>query len=117
MAADTPRGNRGVVTGLLLRFVSCGLLSLAAGGLWRLTRAPSRVGVASALGGILILLTGFIVGGALWYVRDARLRSRHPEQVGDERLVFSFVVFAAVPFLVLITVAAVWLICVVIGLS
>ncbi|MFN2568994.1 MAG: hypothetical protein ABR564_05260 [Candidatus Dormibacteria bacterium] len=111
------RRPAGSVTGVLLRFVSCGLLSLTAGAGWRLTRGPQRIGVAGALAGILILLAGFIAGGLLWYVLDLRTRERHPERVPDEQLVFSFVVFAVVPFAVLIPVGAVWLLAVIIGLG
>jgi nitrogen fixation/metabolism regulation signal transduction histidine kinase len=73
--------------------------------------------VASALAGILILLSGFILGGLLWYLRDVRLRTRHPSRISDERLAFSFIVFAVVPLAVLILVAVVWLFAVIIGVS
>ena len=105
----------GSITGLLLRFISCGLLSLAAGGGWRLTLAPARIGVGSALLGIMILLFGFVVAGGLWYLRDARLRLRHPERVADERIVFSFVVFVLVPLAVLLLIAIVWGLALLIG--
>src|SRR4029077_1677315 len=36
------------VIGVLARFVSCGVLGVAGGVLWRFTLAPSRVGIASA---------------------------------------------------------------------
>jgi hypothetical protein len=111
--AGTPR--RSGTVGLLLRFVSCGLLALALGLLWRLTLAPKQVHAASALAGILFLLLGFIVGGLLWYVRDVRLRGRNPEAINDERLVFSFVVFALMPLAVLVLVGLVWLLALVIG--
>lgn len=75
------------------------------------------MGVASALAGMLALLSGFIGGGLLWYLRDARLRRRHPERLSDEQLVFSFVVFAAVPLAVLLAVGAVWLLCLLLGAS
>jgi hypothetical protein len=101
--------------GLLLRFISCGLLALALGVLWRFTLAPKQIHAASALAGILFLLFGFIAGGLLWYLRDARLRARHPELVDDERLVFSFVVFALMPLAVLVVVALVWILALVIG--
>ncbi|GAC1343498.1 MAG: hypothetical protein NVSMB29_16250 [Candidatus Dormibacteria bacterium] len=100
--------RRGALTGVLLRFVSCGLVSLSGGLLWRLTLAPHRVGVGSALLGILCLLLGFIVGGLGWYIHDLRLRARRPDAIDDERLVFSFVVFAVVPMAVLVLVAVVW---------
>jgi nitrogen fixation/metabolism regulation signal transduction histidine kinase len=100
---------------ILLRFVSCGLLALAFGIIWRVTLAPPRVGLGSAFAGIFFLLLGFIVGGLLWYFRDARVRQRSPERIPDERLVFSFVVFAMMPFAVLIVVGAVWLLALLIG--
>ena len=100
---------------VLLRFISCGLLALALGIVWRLTLAPARVGLASAFAGVFFLLLGFIVGGLLWYVRDVRLRARQPERIPDERLVFSFVVFAMMPFAVLILVGIVWLLAFIIG--
>lgn len=108
MAEQGAPRRRGALTGVLLRFVSCGLISLSGGLLWRLTLAPRRVGIGSALLGILCLLLGFIVGGLGWYLRDVRLRSRSPEAIDDERLVFSFVVFAVVPFAVLLVVGVVW---------
>src|SRR6202011_3931352 len=58
-------------TGLLLRFISCGVISVTLGLVWRLTLAPKRIGVGSALLGVVILLSGFVVGGVLWYLRDA----------------------------------------------
>jgi len=102
-------------TAILLRFVSCGLLSIAGGLTWKFTLAPHRVGVASALLGILFLLSGFIAGGVGWYVRDARLRLRSPDLVNDERLIFSFVVFAVMPFLALVLVGLVYLLALLIG--
>ena len=101
--------------GIALRFISCGVLSLCFGLLWKLTLAPHRVGVGSALLGILFLLLGFVVGGLLWYLRDARLRMRDPALVPDERLVFSFVVFAVMPFAVLVVVGVVWIIALIVG--
>lgn len=100
---------------ILLRFISCGVLALVFGIVWRVTLAPPRVGLASAFAGIFFLLLGFIIGGLLWYVRDARLRQRAPERIPDERLVFSFVVFAMMPFAVLLVVGAVWLLSLLIG--
>jgi hypothetical protein len=117
VAATPPAAARRAVTGLLLRFISCGLLALSFGIAWRLTLAPSRIGPGSAFAGIFALLLGFIAGGMLWYFRDARRRSASPEKVSDERLVFSFVVFAAVPFAVLLLVGLVWLIAFLIGVS
>ncbi|MEA2671644.1 MAG: hypothetical protein QOG45_1864 [Chloroflexota bacterium] len=102
-------------TGIALRFVSCGVLSLCFGLLWKLTLAPHRVGVGSALLGILFLLLGFVVGGMLWYFRDVRLRMRDPALVPDERLVFSFIVFALMPFAVLGVVGLVWVVALVVG--
>ncbi|MFN2451993.1 MAG: hypothetical protein ABR541_06550 [Candidatus Dormibacteria bacterium] len=115
MSYQRPPRRRGTVTGVLLRFVSCGLISLSGGLLWRLTLAPRRVGVASALLGILCLLVGFIAGGLGWYLHDLRLRNRRPEAVDDERLLFSFVVFAVVPFAVLLLVGMVWTVSLVAG--
>ena len=116
IAASTPApGARRAVTGLLLRFISCGLLALCFGLAWRVTLAPAVIAPGSAFAGIFVLLTGFIVGGILWYLRDARARRRYPESVSDERLVFSFIVFAVMPFGVLLLIGAVWLIAFVIG--
>jgi len=98
------------VTGMLIRFVSCGLLCLGAGAGWWLIRGGQQVGVGSALADVMVLLFGFIIGGFLWYVRDARLRIRDPGRVNDERMVFSFVVFALVPLAVLLLVTLVWLV-------
>lgn len=100
---------------ILLRFISCGLLALALGLIWRVTLAPRTVGIGSAFAGIFFLLLGFIIGGVVWYLRDVKVRLRTPERVPDERLVFSFIVFAAMPFAVLIVVGAVWLLAFIIG--
>jgi hypothetical protein len=100
---------------VLLRFISCGVLALGLGLLWRLTLAPPVVGIGSAFAGIFFLLLGFIIGGVAWYSRDVRLRARRPEAMPDERMVFSFVVFAAMPFAVLLVVGAVWLLAFLIG--
>lgn len=121
-ATDAPTGaprttTRRSATGVLLRFISCGLVSIAIGVLWRFTLAPQRIGIGSALAGILFLLLGFIIGGLGWYTRDVRLRMRNPEAVDDDRLVFSFIVFAVMPFAVLLVVGAVWLIALLIGVS
>jgi hypothetical protein len=102
---------------VLLRFISCGLLAIALGVLWRFTLAPSRVGVGSAFAGIFFLLLGFIIGGIGWYVRDVRVRARNVARVSDEQLVFSFVVFAAMPFAVLLVIGVIWLIAFIIGAS
>lgn len=113
---ETPRQpRRGSALGLLLRFISCGLISLSFGAVWRFTLAPKQIQAGSALAGILFLLLGFILGGLLWYVRDARRRLRDPESVDDERLVFSFVVFVLMPLAVLLLVGAVWLLALIIG--
>ena len=111
---DAAPGKRSAV-GLLLRFISCGLLAIALGALWRFTLAPKQIRAASALAGILFLLLGFIAGGLLWYLRDARLRARDPQAIDDERLVFSFVVFAVMPLAVLVVVGLVWLLALFIG--
>jgi hypothetical protein len=102
-------------SGIAFRFVSCGVLSLCFGLLWKLTLAPHRVGVGSALLGILFLLLGFVVGGMLWYLRDVRLRMRDPALIADERLVFSFIVFALMPFAVLAVVGLIWIVALVAG--
>lgn len=116
IATSTPAPDtRRSVTGLLLRFISCGLLALALGAAWRVTLAPPTIGPASAFAGIFALLLGFIAGGVLWYLRDARRRRRDPESVSDERLVFSFIVFAVMPFCVLLLVGAVWLLAFLLG--
>jgi hypothetical protein len=114
-AAAPPAAARRTVTGLLLRFISCGLLALSFGAIWRLTLAPAVIGPASAFAGIFALLLGFITGGILWYLHDARRRRREPDAVSDERLVFSFIVFAVMPFAVLVLVGIVWLLAFVIG--
>jgi len=114
---ETPAAARRTVTGLLLRFISCGVLALCFGLAWRLTLAPPVIGPASAFAGIFLLLTGFIIGGILWYLRDARARRRNPDSVSDERLVFSFIVFAVVPFGVLLLIGAVWLLAFLIGVA
>lgn len=116
-ASPTPPASRDQIRAvpILLRFISCGLLAMVLGIVWRVTLAPPRVGLGSAFAGIFFLLLGFIVGGILWYLRDARLRQRAPERIPDERLVFSFVVFAMMPFAVLLVVGAVWLLSLIIG--
>jgi hypothetical protein len=114
-AATPPPEARRTVTGLLLRFISCGVLALGLGALWRFTLAPAVIGPGTAFAGIFVLLLGFIAGGVLWYLRDARRRRRDPEAVSDERLVFSFIVFAVMPFAVLVLVGVVWLLAFLIG--
>ena len=113
--ATPPAQARRTVTGLLLRFISCGLLALGFGLAWRLTLAPAVVGPGTAFAGIFFLLLGFILGGVLWYLRDATRRRADPNAVSDERLAFSFIVFAVMPFAVLILVGLVWLLAFVIG--
>ncbi|MDQ6848293.1 MAG: hypothetical protein M3019_12060 [Candidatus Dormibacteraeota bacterium] len=115
VASTPPAGARRTVTGLLLRFISCGILALGAGLAWRLTLAPPVIAPGSAFAGIFSLLTGFIVGGVLWYLHDVRRRRQDPDSVSDERLVFSFIVFAVMPFLVLLLVGAVWVLARIIG--
>ena len=102
---------------VLLRFVSCGTLSIGSGLLWRLTLAPQRLGIGSTLLGAVFLLLGFVVGGIGWYLRDARLRMRDAAAMPDERIIFSFVVFALVPFMVLAFVLLIWLVALVVGTS
>jgi hypothetical protein len=115
--ATPPAAARRTATGLLLRFISCGLLALSFGAIWRFTLAPAVIGPASAFAGIFFLLLGFIAGGVTWYLRDARRRSADPDSVSDERLVFSFIVFAVMPFAVLVLVGVVWLLAFLIGAS
>ena len=110
IAASQPTASaRRAVTGMLLRFISCGILALVFTLGWRLTLAPAVIGPGTAFAGIFSLLIGFIIGGVAWYVIDARRRTRNPDSVTDERIVFSFLVFAVVPFCVLLLVGAVWL--------
>lgn len=113
--APAAQPKRGGALGILARFVSCGIVSVSCGVLWRFTLAPKQVHPASALAGILFLLLGFIVGGLGWYVRDVRRRMRDPAAVDDERLVFSFVVFVVMPLAVLVLVGLVWLLALAIG--
>lgn len=117
IAATPPAAARRTVTGLLLRFISCGLLALGFGIAWRLSLAPAVIGPASAFAGIFFLLLGFIAGGILWYLHDVRRRRADPASVSDERLVFSFIVFAVMPFAVLVLVGLVWLLAFAIGAS
>jgi hypothetical protein len=112
-APATPRRRN--ATGILLRFISCGLVSVSLGVVWRFTLAPKQIHPGSALAGILFLLLGFIAGGIGWYLRDARLRQRDPAAIDDERLVFSFVVFVLMPLAVLVLVGIVWLLALAIG--
>jgi len=108
-----PTQPRAVPT--LLRYISCGLLSLGSGAAWRFTLSPNAVGILTAFAGIFFLLLGFLVGGVAWYIRDLRVRARTPERMPDERLVFSFVVFVMVPFAVLAVIGLVWALALLIG--
>jgi hypothetical protein len=117
VAATPPAAARRAVTGLLLRFISCGLLALSLGLVWRVTLAPAVIAPGSAFAGIFALLIGFIAGGILWYLHDARRRRQFPESVSDERLIFSFIVFAVMPFAVLLLIGLVWLIALLIGVA
>jgi hypothetical protein len=100
---------------ILLRYISCGLLSLIGGAAWRFTLSPNAVGIVSAFAGIFFLLLGFLVGGIFWYTHDLRIRKRSLELMPDERLVFSFVVFVMVPFAVLAFIGVIWLLSLLIG--
>jgi|HubBroStandDraft_6_1064221.scaffolds.fasta_scaffold02286_2 hypothetical protein len=100
---------------MLLRYISCGLLSLAGGAAWRFTLSPNAVGIVTAFAGIFFLLLGFLVGGLYWYAHDLRVRKRTPELMPDERLVFSFVVFVIMPFTVLALIGVIWLLSLLIG--
>ncbi len=102
---------------ILLRYISCGLLSLGGGAAWRFTLAPQAIGIGTAFAGIFFLLIGFLVGGVAWYIRDLRVRARRPEEMPDERLVFSFVVFVMVPLAVLVVIGLVWLLSYIIGVG
>jgi hypothetical protein len=117
VAATPPAAARRAVTGLLLRFISCGLLALGLGLVWRVTLAPAVIAPGSAFAGIFALLIGFIAGGILWYLHDARRRRQVPESISDERLIFSFIVFAVMPFAVLLLIGLVWLIALLIGVA
>jgi hypothetical protein len=100
---------------MLLRYISCGLLSLAFGAAWRFTLSPNAVGIVTAFAGIFFLLLGFLVGGTYWYTHDLRVRKRTPDLMPDERLVFSFVVFVITPFAVLALIGVIWLLSLLIG--
>ena len=93
------------------------LAALGFGVAWRFTLAPPTIGPGSAFAGIFSLLLGFIAGGILWYLHDARRRRLVPESVSDERLVFSFIVFAIVPFAVLLLIGVVWLVAFLLGIA
>jgi hypothetical protein len=104
----TGGSQRRAVLAVLGRFLTCGALGVGGGFAWRFTVAPTRIGVGSSLAGVISFLVGFIIGALSWYVRDVRRRRRDQGSVSDERMVFSFVVFAAIPFAVLVVVSAVW---------
>ncbi|HKR98825.1 MAG TPA: hypothetical protein VJU79_04850 [Candidatus Dormibacteraeota bacterium] len=101
------------VAAVLARFLTCGMLGVGGGVLWRFTIAPKRIGIGSAFAGIFFLLLGFMVGGIAWYLRDVRRRAEG--RIDEERLAFSLVVFVGAPFAVLVVIAAVWLLAFVIG--
>jgi hypothetical protein len=108
LATPAQRAGWRTVGTVLLRFVTCGALGVGGGFAWRFTVAPAHLGVGTSLAGVISFLVGFMVGGLAWFASDVRRRRRHPERLSDEGFVFSFVVFAAIPFAVLVLVAAVW---------
>ncbi|HET9051956.1 MAG TPA: hypothetical protein VFO60_09640 [Candidatus Dormibacteraeota bacterium] len=115
-AGAAPEAGLGIgPTGLLFRFVSCGTVAVGIGLLGHLTVVPERLGVGSALLGTIFLLSGFVLGGVLWYLLDARRRMVDPRSISDERIIFSFIVFTLMPFVVLVLVLVVWLIAFTIG--
>jgi hypothetical protein len=113
MAAPSPPAPRPLP--ILLRFLSCGVLSVGSGAAWRFLIAPPRVGIGGAFAGIFFLLLGFMVGGLAWYIRDVRVHARAPQRLSDERMAFSLVVFALVPFAVLVVIGLIWLLALIIG--
>lgn len=104
-------------SGLLFRFVTCGTIAVGIGLLGHLTIVPERLGIGSALLGTIFLLSGFVIGGILWYLRDATLRMRDPRQISDERIIFSFIVFTLMPFAVLVVVLVIWVVAIIVGTS
>ena len=109
-----------------------GALGAAAGGEPRvvLVEGPPGIGktallrrfLAEAGDGVRVLrATGEETESLLAYgvaeqlMRSARLRMRDPALVPDDRLVFSFVVFALMPFAVLVVVGLVWIIALIVG--
>jgi hypothetical protein len=80
---------------------------------WRLTAAPSKVGIASALVEVMILLAGFVIGGLAWYWRDVRRQARAGG--ASEMVGFSLVVFVFMPLAVIVLVGLVWLVALLIG--
>jgi formate-dependent nitrite reductase membrane component NrfD len=96
------------VSAILLRFITCGALGVGGGFAGRHPVAPRHLGVGTSLAGVVSFLIGFMVGGLTWFASDLRRRRRQPERISDERFVFSVVVFAAIPFSVLVLVAAIW---------
>jgi hypothetical protein len=117
-AGVAPESGLGIgFSGLFFRFVTCGVVAVGIGLLGHLYVVPQRLGIGSALLGTIFLLSGFVVGGILWYVRDARQRMQDPRHISDERIIFSFIVFAVMPFLVLLVVLVIWVIALIIGSS
>ncbi|MGC8461113.1 MAG: hypothetical protein ACP5OR_04640 [Candidatus Dormibacteria bacterium] len=97
------------ILGIALRFLSCGILALGIGILWRYTIAPSHLTIGDALVGVFSLLVGFIVGGIIWYVVDRKRKQDEPTRT------FSLVVFVIVPILVLALVLVIWLLSLFLG--
>ncbi len=95
--------------GIALRFLSCGILALGIGILWRYTLAPSHLTIGDALVGVFSLLIGFMAGGIIWYAID-----RKRKQDAATRT-FSLVVFVVVPLLFLVLVLVVWLLSLLLG--
>jgi hypothetical protein len=117
-AGVAPESGLGIgFSGLLFRFVTCGTIAVGIGLAGHLTVVPQRLGIGSALLGTVFLLSGFVIGGLLWYLRDARQRMRDPRKISDERIIFSFIVFAVMPFLVLVVVLVIWVIALAVGSS
>ncbi len=110
LAPPVPVQNGGwrFAAAILIRFITCGALGVGGGFAWRFTLAPHHLGVGTSLAGVISFLVGFMVGGLAWFASDIRRRRRHSERLSDERFVFSFVVFAAIPLSVLVLVAAIW---------
>ncbi len=109
-ATDTPSEKLTMsFIGIALRFLSCGILALAIGILWRYTVAPSHLTIGDALVGVFSLLVGFMVGGIIWYIIDRKRKQ------DDATRTFSLVVFVVVPLLVLLLVLVVWLLSLLLG--
>ena len=117
-AGVAPESGLGIgFSGLFFRFVTCGVVAVGIGLLGHLTVVPERLGVGSALLGTVFLLSGFVIGGVVWYLRDATLRVRDPRLISDERIIFSFIVFAVMPFAVLLFVLVIWVVAIIVGAS